>query len=415
MAFLLVWLYAWLALGQSTPSAETLTRRAAVEGTPLVDAIENDPRYAQLTFVWRGGPETRNIAVVGTFMKAPLVAMTRIEGSEVWYLTTRVPSGARFAYWLAENTPMVTEGPQVSAMLAALQADPLNPHRTCASDAPLKGCKSNVEMPGAPAQPWIVKHSETPAGTIEKFRLTSERLKNERDLSVYTPAGYRSDGQAPALLIVFDGSSYINVVPTPVILDNLTAALRIPPMVGIFVDNPDQDTRTRELTPNPEFPEFLAHELLPWIHARYHVTSDPRLTVVAGSSFGGLAATYAALRHPDVIGNVLCQSGDFSWAPDHIHRMGQPADAMTETGWLAKEFIRSPRLAIRFHMDAGVFEVDQVGTGGNVLETSRHMRDVLLAKGYEVHYQQFVGGHDYLSWRGTFADGLIALMGSALR
>jgi enterochelin esterase family protein len=61
-------------------------------------------------------------------------------------------------------------------------------------------------------------------------------------------------------------------------------------------------------------------------------------------------------------------------------------------------------------MDAGVFEVDQVGTGGNVLETSRHMRDVLLAKGYEVHHQQFVGGHDYLSWRGTFADGLIALI-----
>jgi enterochelin esterase family protein len=66
-------------------------------------------------------------------------------------------------------------------------------------------------------------------------------------------------------------------------------------------------------------------------------------------------------------------------------------------------------------MDAGVFEVDQVGTGGMVLETSRHMRDVLLAKGYEVHYQQFVGGHDYLSWRGTFADGLVALIGGAGR
>jgi enterochelin esterase family protein len=40
------------------------------------------------------------------------------------------------------------------------------------------------------------------------------------------------------------------------------------------------------------------------------------------------------------------------------------------------------------------------------------MRDVLLAKGYEVHYQQFAGGHDYLSWRGTFADGLIDLIGT---
>ena len=38
--------------------------------------------------------------------------------------------------------------------------------------------------------------------------------------------------------------------------------------------------------------------------------------------------------------------------------------------------------------------------------------DVLLAKGYEVHYQQFVRGDDYLSWRGTFADGLMDLIGT---
>ena len=87
------------------------------------------------------------------------------------------------------------------------------------------------------------------------------------------------------------------------------------------------------------------------------------------------------------------------------------ADATTETGWLAKEFLRSPTLPIRFYLTAGTFEVDQVGTGGMVLETSRHMRDVLLAKGYEVHYQQFVGDHDPFSWRGMLADGLIELIG----
>jgi enterochelin esterase family protein len=280
---------------------------------------------------------------------------------------------------------MVSEGPEVTAMLAALRADPLNPHRTCPADAPLKGCKSSVELPAASPQPWIVRNASTAAGRMTQYSLKSERLKNERPVSVYTPAGYRASGEPSALMIVFDRGAYLSAIPTPTILDNLIAASRIPPTVAVFVDNPDQATRTRELAPNPEFPEFLVSELLPWVHARYNVTTDPRQTVVAGSSFGGLAATtYAALRHPERFGNVLCQSGDFSWAPDHIHVMGRLADATTETGWLAKEFIRSSKLPIRFHMDAGTFEVDQVGTGGNVLETSRHMRDVLLAKGYEV-------------------------------
>jgi enterochelin esterase family protein len=79
---------------------------------------------------------------------------------------------------------------------------------------------------------------------------------------------------------------------------------------------------------------------------------------------------------------------------------------------MAKQFIASPKLPLRFYIDAGAFEFDSNGTGGGILETSREMRDVLLAKGYEVHYQQFVGGHDYLSWRGTLADGLIDLIGT---
>jgi enterochelin esterase family protein len=64
-------------------------------------------------------------------------------------------------------------------------------------------------------------------------------------------------------------------------------------------------------------------------------------------------------------------------------------------------------------MDAGVFEVDATGSGGAILETSRHMRDVLLANGYGVTYRQYASGHDYLTWRGAFADGLIALIGGS--
>jgi enterochelin esterase family protein len=37
------------------------------------------------------------------------------------------------------------------------------------------------------------------------------------------------------------------------------------------------------------------------------------------------------------------------------------------------------------------------------------MRNSLLTKGYVVHYAEFYGGHEYLCWCGTLADGLLAL------
>jgi enterochelin esterase-like enzyme len=392
---------------------DSFWERVAQSGTPLVEPIEGDMRRTRVTFLWRATPQTRNVMVLGSFATGPSTdyAMTRLADTDVWYLTVRMPAGSRFAYSLSPNDPQTFDPPRAAQRGATVQGDPLNPRRWGCSQptATRYDCQSMAELPGAPPQPWIVRNDQIPAGKVDKHTIASNLLRNERNLSVYTPPGYRANGKPYALLILFDESAYLNNVPTPVILDNLIAAGKIPPMVAVLIANPSQDTRNKELPPNPQFADFLATELLPWVHANYTVTSDPRLTTVAGSSYGGIAATYAGLRHSEVFGNVLCQSGSFWWAPDHG---GSPdTDATTETGWLAKEFIKSPKLPLRFWMDAGVFEVDSRGNGGAILEPSRHMRDVLLAKGYEVHYTQFNSGHDYLNWRGTLADGLIVLVG----
>ena len=79
--------------------------------------------------------------------------------------------------------------------------------------------------------------------------------------------------------------------------------------------------------------------------------------------------------------------------------------------WLARQFAVSRKLAVKFYIEAGAFEFDTDGRGGDILEASRELRDVLQAKGNEVHYHQFVGGHDGLIWPGMLVDRLIALMG----
>ena len=389
-------------------------KQVAAEGTPLVESIEKDPQHQLVTFLWRGRSQTRNVFPVGSFKvggRYPLdYVFHQIPLTDVWYLTVRLPTGARFTYGVSENDPLVFNGFQPERF-ATTQADPLNPHRWgCEPKATRYDCQSLAEIKGAVPQPWIVKNSNVQAGTIEKQKIHSEILNNEHELSIYLPAGYSANAAPYDLVVIFDESAYLTKVPTPVILDNLIAASKIPATVAVLIANPSQKSRNEELTPNPKFADFLAKELVPWVRAHYNVADDPGRTVVAGSSLGGLAAAYAGYKHPEVFTNVLCQSGSFWWAPDHS---GAILDGVTtETGWMAKQFIASSKLPLKFYIDAGAFEFDSNGTGGGILETSRDMRDVLLAKGYEVHYQQFVGGHDYLSWRGTFADGLMDLIGT---
>lgn len=168
-----------------------------------------------------------------------------------------------------------------------------------------------------------------------------------------------------------------------------------------------QGQRNRELPCNPAFFDFLSSELLSWSHGLYNLAADPRQTVVGGSSFGGLAAACAGLQHSETFGNVLSQSGSFHWLPPGDQSPDSGTDS--EPNWVARQFIASPKLQLRFYIAAGSEEFDVSGDGRSILVTTRTLRDVLLSKGYEVHFQQFAGGHDYLSWRGTLADGLIAL------
>ena len=67
---------------------------------------------------------------------------------------------------------------------------------------------------------------------------------------------------------------------------------------------------------------------------------------------------------------------------------------------------------MRFWLDAGVLETMRPAgrpSAPSILESNRQLRDVLVASGHEVHYAEFCGGHDYVCWKGTLADGLRAL------
>jgi enterochelin esterase-like enzyme len=104
-------------------------------------------------------------------------------------------------------------------------------------------------------------------------------------------------------------------------------------------------------------------------------------TIVAGSSLGGLAALRFAAERPDLFGGALVQSGGFPGMP----------------------VVVPPDLSLRFYLDVGVLEHP-------LLESTRELRDDLRAKGYDVDYLEFPGGHDFFWWGETLATGLAALL-----
>lgn len=388
-------------------------QEVATHGAPLVEPIEDEPDYRLVTFLWRDRGQTRNVVVIqgpaywGDWYNNML---TPLPQSDLWYKTYRLRSDMRTGYWLSLNDPLIPlhEIEDERAHWSKYQLDPLNPRtHTYPKDDELPDDEdftfSLLELPDAPAQPWIVPRPHVPQGKVEMFRFRSQILDNERRVWIYTPPGYMASGEPYDLLLVFDGLAYLHhdLVPTSTILDNLLFEGKIPPLVAVFPDSLSMETRSRELPCYPPFVEFLTRELLPWVHGQYHITSDPARTIVAGSSYGGLAAAFAGLTAPQVFGKVLSQSGAFWYS-------GQEMDDIDAEWLLTRRFVESPRLQLRFYLEVGLLEhIHETDT----VFCNRHLRDILEAKGYHVTYSEYMGGHNYICWRGSFADGLLALIG----
>jgi enterochelin esterase family protein len=395
---------------RNTTALDAFWQEVTEQGTPLIESIEGDDRHKLVTFLWRDKGDTKNVVIVGGPAGwGDLVQnqLTRLLNTDLWYRTYQARADLRTTYRLSPNDPLteITREDDWKTRTATFQFDPLNPHKFFfprdeedPDDEDL--FVSVLELPEAPPQPWITSRTGVPKGQVEMHRLRSTILDNERRVWIYTPPGYIAAGEPCGLLLLFDGLAYINLVPTPTILDNLLSEGRIPPLIAILPDSLNQETRSRELPCHQPFVDFLISELLPWVHEHYHVTHDPAQSIVAGSSYGGLAAAFVGLRAPEIFGNVLSQSGSFWWDMDPEVNM--------EKEWLIRQYATTPHLPLRFYLEVGLLEKT---TRLNMVLNNRHLRDVLEAKDYEVDYTEYNGGHDYLCWRGSLADGLIELIG----
>jgi len=374
-------------------------------GTPMIEPAAGSDRDMLVTMLWRAREETKNVFV----FQIPSIdkPMARLLDTDLWYKTFRLQKGARFIYRLATNLPDPKEWTSLGRFVNAMRTDPLNPLQYAERANELNPYEvtlySAAELPSAESQFWSVVQPKVATGRVQRDKFTSKLLGNERPIWVYTPHDYAADKKPYGLLVLSDGGLYLNSARVATTLDNLIAAGLIPPLVAVMVDNPD---RFRELACTPAYADFLAQEIVPWARANYHATDRSEQTIIGGASLGGLAAAFVALKHPEVFGNVLSQSGSFQWKPDNEK----------DFEWLTRQFAASPRLPLRFSFEAGLMENISGAPPGQpvpppLLVANRNFRDALQSKGYSIHYTEFNGNHTLFNWRGTLASNLIALVG----
>ena len=381
-------------------------RRVAADGAPLIEPYKGS--YL-VSFVWHGDSQTHNVVVFSQIGGADPAAnkMAHVDGTDVWFRTYVLPRRARLTYRLSPNDsllPLTAPNLDIVQRLSTTRLDPLNPHHF-----PPRGDVTNpetvslVEMPDAPSQQFVTPRPNTPRGNLTDVQFTSEVLGNTRSVHVYTPTGYAADAEPYASLVMFDGESYVKLVSAPTILDNLINDRTIPPTVAVFVDNAaGPAARDRELPCYRPFADAIANELMPRLRRQFNITRDPARTVIAGSSYGGLAAICGAMWHPEVFGGVLSQSASLWW---------KPAGDQNDWEWVKRQLELMPPLHLRIFITVGTLEVaPKPGGAPTQLDSNRRLCASLRARRYDVMCDEFISAHEYVAWQGELKSALASLL-----
>jgi len=313
--------------------------------------------------------------------------MTRVEGTDLFYLRGTAPAGARLEYWFLFGA---------NSLWAV---DPLNPAKALNGFGEL----SELAMPGYEQHPFFAEYRSGRKGSADKLQvheIGSQALGYPHTLHVNLPPGYEAGGNYPVLYLQ-DGLDYVEFAQVPQMLDQLIASGAVRPLIAVFVTPPNRfkpgmPNRMTEYGMNGDYVRFFADELVPFIDGQYRTITSPSARLVAGDSFGGLISAFIPFMRPEVFGNGYSQSGYVSFRGDSL--IGLYRD--------------QPKKNIRLYVDVGTYE-ENVGASflpaaeTNFTEGNRRFEKVLRAAGYEFVYREYPEGHTWGSWRRHLIDALI--------
>ncbi len=352
-------------------SGTAIDRFVGRYGSPIV---EGD----RATFLFRGECDAVSIRhrVVG--LPDPL-EMRRLPDTDLWAATTELPEGSRVEYQVE-----VRRGDHHERF-----NDPLNPRE---AHSPM-GSSSVCAALGYEVPDWAHHDPEARPGEIIEESLRSKALRRDQPIQLYLPARY-SRAQRYPLLVVHDGSDYLNFAAMRTVLDNLIHRLDVAPMIVAFLSPRD---RLREYPNHAPHARFVAKELIPSLTERFPLADTPEGRCLMGSSFGGIASLSTAVRYPGVVGSLFLQSASLVFTDIGTDHGGGPYfDPVVK--FVNRYRAKPSRPVDRIYMTCGVYEP--------LITPNRSMVPVFRGAGIDVNYQEARDGHNWENWRDRMRNGL---------
>ncbi|WOF22957.1 DUF3327 domain-containing protein [Microbacterium betulae] len=298
----------------------------------------------------------------------------RIDDSDVWHVSYLLPDALVASYRIVEAESIPTDaGRDREGWLRIHHAGTADPLCAETLPNPLGRRSSVLRMPAAPEHPaWReARRARTTAAP-------AVRLDTLHPVWAIDPA------EEPArLLVLFDGERWRGLP-----LAEALARRAGPPLAVVLVDS---GPGRAELLPHPErIAALLGEVVLPAARRRWPGVSG---TIVAGQSYGGLAAASIVALRPDLAGTAVAQSGSFQF------RAGEePRRDATEPGDLTR-LLGTRAARGRIHLQAGSEEHD-------LSAQAETFAAAATRAGIAITGEQRVGGHDYAWWSDALFDGL---------
>lgn len=410
-------------LAAGNVGTEAWWQQLAHHGTPLVESATEGK--VRMNYFWRdpAGNESCS-AIRQVYIDINCVtdhhspqpqSLQRLPGTDVWHWSTDIEQHWRGSYSLipvdaAGLPPIFSDDDNARrkqqrewwiSLFPKAIADPLN---RCSPHINSRGyALSAAHMPAAPDQSaWHAPDSGHPvkpdALRLQQFTWNSALLGNQRRIWLYSTGSTATPEDRP-LVILLDGQNWVEGQPLFSALHAETDSGQLPAACWLFIDVINAEWREKELPCSAPFWQAVQQELLPLARRRVAFSEQADRTVVAGQSYGGLAAMYAGLHWPARFGRILSQSGSFWWP--HVRLVTHFSEAGEhDRGWLTEQVLSGALPGrLKIFQEAGDRE-------GDMAWVNQQMRQALIPAGHEINFRIFAGGHDALCWRGGLLDGL---------